>query len=201
MYLVQSHRSHYNRTVSEHTVHYSWLCMGLRTSQPAHADSCPPLKAPTVGVWTSVLNHGTMEVFGLIWLITFSFSSCGWPGGMHHRKKASWLRQCDVLGKGLLGNHCRVLDSCNIVADEVHLFMASVFLITVAFFSRIRHPGKLQKLVWFKEHVVELTFKIPNKPHSLKDLLPRSWCTYLKVLGSLCLDMWVVLATQDNYVH
>ena len=55
-----------------------WGCIAV-TSQDAHADPCPPLKTPATGTLTSELDHGAMEG-GLVWWITFSFTSRGWPG-------------------------------------------------------------------------------------------------------------------------
>lgn len=53
------------KNVSEYTVHCNLLHMGLH-SQGAHADPCPPLKAPTMGMGASELDHGAMEEGSLV---------------------------------------------------------------------------------------------------------------------------------------
>ena len=71
-----------------------------------------------------------MEEDGLIWWITFSFTSHGAcvslilgkrSTRMHYGKKASWQRQCDALGNVLLGNLGSCHSPCGCYFDMYHL--------------------------------------------------------------------------------
>lgn len=106
----------YCRAVRTHTVHHRLLHMLLQASQSAHANSCPLLKAPTMGMWTGPWS--SRRPGGLVWSIMFSFISHGWygvcasdfwhemvlgcPSG--RRQDFGQWRQCDALGSTLLGN-------------------------------------------------------------------------------------------------
>lgn len=58
--LVQDVRMH---SVSQYTVYRAAL---LQNSESSHADPCKPLKAPTMGAWTSEPDHGGMEEGSLV---------------------------------------------------------------------------------------------------------------------------------------
>lgn len=115
-----------DRNVSEHRA--SWLASyGLRS---------PGLQ------WALQLDHRAMEEGGLVWWITLSFRSCAYLGACASltRKRDEECnigrRQCDPLGNVLLGTlgpaiHVDVTltrtTNLNIVADQVHNFMETVF--------------------------------------------------------------------------
>ena len=102
------------------TVMVRWVMHRLRPVRVPMLTPCPLPKVPTLGTWASELDHRAMEEWGLVWWIMLSFTSGGWLGAcalltwgtpvtrMHYGKRASWWRQCDALGKVLLGN----LESC-----------------------------------------------------------------------------------------
>ena len=112
-----------NEGVRIHSFPRSLLQMGLHSCRPLMVPKLtrPLLKVPTMGMWASELDLRAMEEGNLVWWITFSFTSRGWPGTcalltwgthgtrMHDRKKASLWMQCDALGNVLLGN----LGSCH----------------------------------------------------------------------------------------
>ena len=89
----------------------------------------------------------------LVWWITFSFTSLGWPGAcasliwgthgtrMHYEKKASQRRQCDALGNVLLEDWERTnfygvcyyywpLGSQCFIVLAIHLFLSSHLIIS-----------------------------------------------------------------------
>lgn len=83
---------------------------------------------------------------------------------MHYGKKKSWRRQPDALSNVLLGDLGVNVDVIltrttfqNTVEDEVHTFMATVFLIASC--SKIMRPVTLQKKVqeWCKGHDKEFS--------------------------------------------
>lgn len=51
--------------------------------------------------WASELNHGAMEEVGLVWWTKFSFTSCGWPGGVCVTYLGKRCHQVWEAGKGL----------------------------------------------------------------------------------------------------
>ncbi len=132
--------------------------------QGAHADPCQLPKAATVGTWASELDHGAMEECGLVWCITFSFTSLGWPGACCLPGESGCTmgkRQAgegsDALGDVLLGN----LGSCHVHVDatltcSTYLKWKQYFLVAVASFSRIM----VQE--WLEEHNLDLASKFPK---------------------------------------
>ncbi len=129
--------------VSEYTVYHSLLCMG----QGAHADPCPLPKAATVGTWASELDHGAMEECGLVWCITFSFTSLGWPGACCLPGESGCTmgkRQAgegsDALGDVLLGN----LGSCHVHVDAT--LTCSTYLSIVA--NHVHHGNSISWWLW-----------------------------------------------------
>ena len=59
-----------------------WGCIATDQSgcQCWPLTSVPCEEEPTMGTWASELDHRAMEEGGLVWWMTFSFTSCGWPG-------------------------------------------------------------------------------------------------------------------------
>lgn len=73
------------------------------SGQSAHADQCTPLKASTMSMWASELDHEATEEVGPVWWITFSFISYWWPavcltylGNTWHRD-ALWKKKSKML--------------------------------------------------------------------------------------------------------
>lgn len=69
---------------SEHTKHHCLLCIELRklqSYQSDHADPSTPQKSPTMDIYCKHQNWtiSAMEKGGLVWWITFCFTTCGWP--------------------------------------------------------------------------------------------------------------------------
>ena len=141
------------RKVSEYKVHHSLLLVGLQ--------SCWPVRVPMLTLfhllkcqqWAHEHQKLTMDQWktGLVWWITFSFASSGWPGvyaslpwgthaiRMHYGEKASRQRQCDALDNVLLGN----LGSCH----PWWCYFDMYHLLAVASFSRIMRQAIKQQWV------------------------------------------------------
>lgn len=117
--------------VSEHTGPCSLLC----------TDPYPLLKAPIMGNQASQLDNIVMEEGSLVCWIMFSYTSCGRLGvfmslpeeetgagcAMGRRRTVMlWAMFCwETLGVAILLDEC---STClNIVADQVHPFMETVF--------------------------------------------------------------------------
>ena len=95
-------------------VYCSLLHMMLHSRRPIMVPMLTPLPPPTMGMWASELDYAAMKNGGVVWWLTFSFTSRGWLGAsltsgthntrMHYGKKTGRRRQCNALGNVLLGN-------------------------------------------------------------------------------------------------
>ena len=220
----------YDRKVSEHTVHRSLLRMGLRSRRPVRVPMLTPVHRRKRLQWARERQNWTMEqwkkvawsdesrfllhhVDGRVRVRCLPGEEMA-PGCTMGRRQAGggsvmlWAMFCwETLGPGI---HVDVTLTrttyLNIVADQVHPFMATVFPDGSGLFQQDNAPCHTAKIVqeWFEEHDKE--FKVltwpPNSPdlnpiehlwdvleqqvrsmeapprnlQDLKDLLLTSWC-------------------------
>ncbi len=87
--------------VPEYTVHRSLLHTGLHSRWLVGVPMLTPVNLWKRQQWAREhQNHGSMEEGGLVWLITFSFTSHGWAGNTRHQD-ALWQGSSNLSLEGL----------------------------------------------------------------------------------------------------
>uniref|UniRef100_A0A8C4Q1N8 Transposable element Tc1 transposase n=1 Tax=Eptatretus burgeri TaxID=7764 RepID=A0A8C4Q1N8_EPTBU len=180
----------YRRNVSQSTVHHTLLCMGLRSRRAVRVPMMTPVHRCKRLQWAREHRNWTLEQWKKVaWSDESRFlldhvdgrvRVCRLPGEVMARGCTGggsvmlWAMFCwETLGPAIhVDVNLTRVTYLNIVADQVHPFMAKVFLEGSGLFQQDNVPCHTAHIVWecFEEHD-EVFMVLPWPPNS-PDLNP-----------------------------